>query len=79
MRYWIEKGHQEADLALCDEELAALDTLDMLLSLPQFAVQFKLEAGDQVWVNNHMVAHNRTGYEEDPQEPRHLVRMWLST
>lgn len=79
MRYWIEKGHQEADLALSDEELAALDTLDMLLSLPQFAAQFKLEAGDQVWVNNHMVAHNRTGYEEDPQEPRHLVRMWIST
>ncbi|MDP6491426.1 MAG: hypothetical protein QGG69_06640 [Kiritimatiellia bacterium] len=27
----------------------------------------------------NMVAHNRTGYEEDPEEPRHLVRMWIST
>jgi hypothetical protein len=79
MRYWIEKGHQEADMVLAEEELAALDTLDALLALPKFAVEFRLEAGDQVWVNNHMVAHNRTGYEEDPQEPRHLVRMWIST
>jgi len=79
MRYWIEKGHQEAELALSDKEMAALDTLDMLLSLPRFAAQFRLEAGDHVWANNHVVAHNRTGYEEDPQEPRHLVRMWIST
>ncbi len=79
MRYWIEQGHREANLSLGKAELAALDALDELLQLPQFAVKFKLEAGDQVWVNNHVVAHNRTEYEEDPQRPRHLVRMWIST
>ncbi|MFP6613849.1 MAG: TauD/TfdA family dioxygenase, partial [Pirellulales bacterium] len=79
MRYWIEQGHREANLSLGKAELAALDALDELLQLPQFAVRFKLEAGDQIWVNNHIVAHNRTEYEEDPQRPRHLVRMWIST
>ncbi len=78
MRYWIEKGHQEAGLSLGDEEMAALDSLDTLLSLPRFAAQFRLEAGDHVWVNNHLVAHNRTGYEDDPRAPRHLVRMWIA-
>lgn len=78
MRYWIEKGHREADMELEEAELAALDKLDELLELPKFTVKFKLAAGDHVWVNNHIVAHNRTGYEEDSQQPRHFVRMWIS-
>ena len=78
MRYWIEKGHQEANLQLKEGEIAVLDLLDGLLERPQLAVKFRLEAGEQLWVNNHIVAHNRTEYEEDPQRPRHLVRMWIS-
>ena len=79
MRYWIEKGHQEAKVDLAKEDINALDTLDDLLESPQLAVRFKLEAGDQLWVNNHIVAHNRTEYEPDSQQPRHLVRMWISS
>ena len=79
MRYWIEKGHREAALDLAPEELAVLDTLDDLLESPRLALKFKLKSGDQLWVNNHIVAHNRTEYEDDPQQPRHFVRMWIST
>ncbi len=79
MRYWIEKGHLAANIELTGREFAALDKLDELLNLPQLAVKFKLEAGDHLWVNNHLVAHNRTKYGEDPQHPRHFVRMWIST
>ena len=79
MRYWIEKGHREAKMDLTQADIEALDVLDGLLESPQFAVRFRLEAGDQLWVNNHIVAHNRTEYEEDPERPRHFVRMWIST
>ena len=79
MRYWIEKGHQEAKMNLAQADINALDTLDGLLESPQLAGRFKLKAGDQLWANNHIVAHNRTGYEQDPQQPRHFVRMWIST
>jgi len=79
MRYWIEKGHREADLDLAPEELDVLDTLDDLLQSPRFALRFKLKSGDQLWVNNHVVAHNRTEYQDDPRQPRHFVRMWIST
>ena len=78
MRYWIEKGHLEANIELTGREFAALDTLDKLLNLPRLAVKFKLESGDHLWVNNHLVAHNRTQYGEDPQHPRHFIRMWIS-
>ena len=79
MRYWLEKGHREAKMDLTQADIEALDVLDGLLESPQFAVRFRLEAGDQLWVNNHIVAHNRTEYEEDPERPRHFVRMWIST
>ena len=64
---------------MAQADINALDTLDGLLESPQLAGRFKLEAGDQLWANNHIVAHNRTGYEQDPQQPRHFVRMWIST
>lgn len=79
MRYWIEKGHKEAKMDLAQAELDALNALDGFLESPELAGQFKLEAGDQLWANNHIVAHNRTAYEEDPQQPRHYVRLWIST
>ncbi len=79
MRYWIEKGHQEAEVDLAREDINVLDTLDGVLESPQLAARFKLEAGDQLWINNHIVAHNRTEYECDAQQPRHLVRMWISS
>ena len=79
MRFWIEKGHREAESDLEQIDLDALDTLDGLLESPQLGARFKLESGDQLWINNHIVAHNRTAYEEDPQRPRHFVRMWIST
>jgi len=78
MRYWMEKGHREAGMDLTQADIDALNTLDRFLESPRLAARFKLDAGDQLWVNNHIVAHNRTAYEEDPQRPRHFVRMWIS-
>jgi len=79
MRYWIEKGHEEAEIGLAKDDITALDTLDQILESPRAAARFKLEAGDQLWVNNHIVAHNRTAYEEDTKQPRHFVRMWIAS
>jgi alpha-ketoglutarate-dependent taurine dioxygenase len=78
MRYWIEKGHQRAGLALDADEVAALDRLDALLGAPEHVVGFDLNPGDMLWVNNRSVAHNRTSYEDDPDSPRLMVRMWLN-
>ena len=79
MRYWIEKGHARAELDLPSEQVDVLDRLDELLESPRLAVQFKLDAGEQLWVNNHVVAHNRTEFVDDPRSPRHFVRMWIET
>jgi hypothetical protein len=79
MRYWIEKGHARAGLPLDSQSIEAFDYLDSLLNDPAQVVDFSLQPGDILLVNNHIVAHNRTEYEdfEDPDQRRWLVRIWL--
>ena len=77
MRYWIEKGHKRANLPLSDGQLAALDALDQALEQPDHVQTFRMEKGDQLWVNNRCLAHDRRSYVDDPENPRTMVRMWI--
>ena len=76
MRYWIERAHELAGEPLLAEETEAFDRLDELLADERFALGFTLQRGEMLWVNNRAVAHNRTGFVDDPVLPRTLVRMW---
>ena len=40
----------------------------------------RLEPGDLQFVHNHVMLHDRTGFEdhEDPGLRRHLLRLWLA-
>lgn len=49
------------------DELALANCLDL-----------ELLAGDVQLISNHSIVHARTGYEDDPAAPRHLLRLWLS-
>lgn len=77
MRFWIEKGQAKAGEPLTDQELGALDILDELISAPEQVVRFHLEAGDVLWVNNRTLAHNRSEFQDTPENMRLLHRMWL--
>jgi hypothetical protein len=41
-------------------------------------LDMQLAPGDLQLVNNHSVVHARTAYTDDPDSPRHLLRLWLS-
>lgn len=60
-------------------QLAALELLDELHNDPGHVLTMQLRAGDLQVLNNHVVLHSRTGYEDhvDPQLRRHLIRVWL--
>lgn len=77
MRYWIETGHANAGNPLDAWDVAALDALDAVLADDANVVQFPLAPGDMLWVNNRKIAHNRTEYDDDPERPRCLMRMWI--
>jgi hypothetical protein len=81
LRYWIESGHEKIDQPLTAAQRQALDTLDAVLNDPALRVEFVLEPGDMYFINNRWILHNRTAFEdyEDPDQRRHLVRIWLKS
>lgn len=57
----------------------ALDYLDEVAHREDMMVQFTLEPGEMMFLNNFTVLHARTAFEEfpEPARRRHLVRLWL--
>ena len=62
------------------EQVEALDLLDQLLPDPRLCYSMQLEAGDLQLLNNYVVLHSRTAFEdyEEPDRKRHLLRLWLA-
>jgi hypothetical protein len=60
-------------------QLEALKTLDQLNHDPRFLLTMDLRPGDLQFLNNHVILHSRTAYEDDPEPERrrHLLRLWL--
>lgn len=79
LHYYIEVGHEKAGLPLTAAQLKALEVVNGLLSRPDFRVEFDLQPGQMIFMNNHWILHNRTAFEDhaDPQQRRHYVRLWL--
>jgi alpha-ketoglutarate-dependent taurine dioxygenase len=78
MRYWIERGHERAGERLDEEATRAFDALDAALSDPAHVVSFRMAPGDLLFIDNTTVAHDRDAYEEDPDQPRLMLRLWLA-
>jgi alpha-ketoglutarate-dependent taurine dioxygenase len=55
----------------------ALAAMDALHRDPRFVLSMDLRPGDLQVLNNHVILHSRTAYEDDPHSPRHLLRFWL--
>lgn len=79
MRYWIEAGHTKAGVPLTDVDRFALDHFETVMNRDDLTYELKLQPGDMLFLNNHLIAHDRTEYVdwEDPEKKRHLVRMWV--
>ncbi|MGW1060045.1 TauD/TfdA family dioxygenase [Micromonospora rubida] len=59
----------------------AMDTLDRLHADPRFVLGMDLRAGDMQFLDNGVVVHARTAYEDHPERERRrdLIRLWLDT
>lgn len=79
MRYWIEKGHEQMAQPLDPLDIQAFDVLDQTLNDPRFCHDFAMAPGDILFIDNHKTAHDREAYEDDPQVPRLMIRLWLNT
>lgn len=76
-RKYIESAQRFPEAPrLSGKQMKALDLLDDVLE--EIALQMAFEPGDIQFVHNHQVFHDRTAFEDDPRQPRHLLRPWLT-
>lgn len=68
-------------LRLTPAQLEALDYFDAVLQRPDLCFRMDFEPGDVQLINNHVVLHSRTDYEdhEEPERKRHLLRLWIAS
>ena len=59
--------------------MAALESLENIAASPEFYLDMKIGEGDIQFLNNRLLIHGRTGYEdrEDVRDRRHMMRLWL--
>jgi hypothetical protein len=64
---------------LTAEQREALEMLDQLHNDPRYVLPMDLRPGDLQLLNNHVVLHSRTAYQDHPDQGRrrHLIRVWL--
>lgn len=77
-RISIDSSLQQG-LVHSDEERAALDAVDEILSRPGLALNMAFRQGDIQLVNNFVLLHSRMAYiDHSAERRRHLIRLWLT-
>ncbi|MFT3926882.1 MAG: TauD/TfdA family dioxygenase [Myxococcales bacterium] len=64
---------------LTNAQHEALDLLQKVASSPELKFELRLEPGQLLLLNNHVVWHGRDAYEDAPDTVRHLLRIWMAT
>lgn len=80
-RQYIESARRFPQVPpLTAAQVAAFDLLDVLAEDPALHVELDFRPGDIQLVNNHILFHDRTAFEDwpDPERRRHLLRLWLA-
>lgn len=76
---YIQRAVQAGDAVLSAQEQEALDLVNRIAESPEFYLDMQFTNGDMQFLNNRVMLHGRTHYEDgkDVMDRRHLVRMWL--
>jgi hypothetical protein len=77
-RRMIEFAQKTTGVELSDIEKEAFDVMDRLIGELQLKIDF--EPGDIQFLNNYVILHSRTAFEDyqESDRRRHLLRLWLT-
>lgn len=61
-------------------QMEAMKLIETLADDPRFRLNMGFRRGDMQFLNNHVILHSRTEFEDYPEleRRRHLLRLWLS-
>lgn len=77
--WWIRRAQGVPgvpDLTPAQAELLAL--YEQVANEPGLGITMDVQPGDMQWLKNSVTLHGRDAYVDDPQRPRHLLRLWLA-
>jgi hypothetical protein len=80
-RQYIDSAMRFAELPrLTEKRIAALDLFDRVCNEPDMRLEMAFLPGDIQLVHNHVLLHDRLGFEDwpEPERRRHLLRLWLA-
>jgi hypothetical protein len=79
IRFYIEQAQRHPGAPrLSNAQVELLDLIDEIASSPRFRLDMEFRPGDMQFLSNAVILHGRTAYEDDPDNPRHLLRLWLT-
>jgi alpha-ketoglutarate-dependent taurine dioxygenase len=75
----IRRGYQKTGQTLDNAGVQTVAILNSFLTDPTHRHDFWMERGQVQILNNRIIVHGRTPYEdhEEPEKRRHLLRLWL--
>ena len=80
-RQYIDSAQRFPDAPrLTSQHVEALDLFDAFANSPRLNFSMQLEPGDMQFCYNHVLMHDRTSFEDWPDDARkrHLLRLWLA-
>jgi len=72
----VHSGYALLGLTMDSQLQEALACLEEILADKRHWIEFRLEAGDLQYLNNHWGAHFRSPFVDTSAQRRHLLRMW---
>ena len=77
----VQRAIDQADVTYTSIEDDARHEIQRVAETPGVALEFMLEPGDLLVVNNRAVMHARRDYSDFPEldRRRHLLRLWMAT
>jgi alpha-ketoglutarate-dependent taurine dioxygenase len=78
-RFQVKNGYPLAGIEIDPKGADALEALEDAMRAPGQALNFYFEPGQIQFVNNRLLGHRRTGFQDWPEADRKrlLVRLWL--
>ena len=81
MRYlseYITTAYKNKNLKLSKKKRRALEALNRELENKKNQRRLKMQRGDIILINNHIIAHGRTSFSIDNNNKRKLLRIWTN-
>lgn len=77
--FYARNAVNAGDAVMTERQIEALDEVSRIAASPEFHLDMSIGEGDIQFLNNRVLLHGRTHYEDWPEvaRRRHMLRLWL--